>query len=71
VAWPAEFERELITARTGEGRTRAKAAGVHMGPYTPLSPSSGEVETALIGSSLIAPQDLRQNRDPDDAKACH
>jgi DNA invertase Pin-like site-specific DNA recombinase len=24
----AEFERELIKARTGEGRARAKAAGV-------------------------------------------
>src|ERR1700677_3535778 len=27
----AEFERELIRARTGEGRIRAKALGVHMG----------------------------------------
>jgi DNA invertase Pin-like site-specific DNA recombinase len=27
----AEFERELIKARTGEGRARAKARGVHMG----------------------------------------
>ena len=27
----AEFERELIRARTGEGRARSKAAGVHMG----------------------------------------
>jgi DNA invertase Pin-like site-specific DNA recombinase len=27
----AEFERELIRARTGEGRERAKARGVHMG----------------------------------------
>jgi DNA invertase Pin-like site-specific DNA recombinase len=27
----AEFERELICARTGEGRARAKARGVHMG----------------------------------------
>jgi DNA invertase Pin-like site-specific DNA recombinase len=27
----AEFERELIRARTGEGRERAKANGVHMG----------------------------------------
>jgi DNA invertase Pin-like site-specific DNA recombinase len=27
----AEFERELIRARTGEGRTRAKARGVRMG----------------------------------------
>lgn len=27
----AEFERELIRARTGEGRRRAQARGVHMG----------------------------------------
>ena len=27
----AEFERELIKSRTGEGRARAKARGVHMG----------------------------------------
>ena len=27
----AEFERELIRARTGEGRERAKAQGVKMG----------------------------------------
>ena len=27
----AEFERELIKARTGEGRKRAQARGVHMG----------------------------------------
>ena len=27
----AEFERELIRARTGEGRGRAKARGVKMG----------------------------------------
>jgi DNA invertase Pin-like site-specific DNA recombinase len=33
----AEFERELIRARTGEGRARAKAAGVHMGRPPALS----------------------------------
>jgi DNA invertase Pin-like site-specific DNA recombinase len=27
----AEFERELIRARTSEGRARAKARGVHIG----------------------------------------
>lgn len=27
----AEFERELIRARTGEGRERAKERGVHIG----------------------------------------
>jgi DNA invertase Pin-like site-specific DNA recombinase len=33
----AEFERELIKARTGEGRKRAKARGVHMGRPPALS----------------------------------
>jgi DNA invertase Pin-like site-specific DNA recombinase len=34
----AEFERELIRARTGEGRKLAKAAGVHMGRPPKLTP---------------------------------
>jgi DNA invertase Pin-like site-specific DNA recombinase len=34
----AEFERELIRARTGEGRKRAKAAGFHMGRPRKLTP---------------------------------
>jgi DNA invertase Pin-like site-specific DNA recombinase len=34
----AEFERELIRARTGEGRERAKANGVHMGRPPKLTP---------------------------------
>jgi DNA invertase Pin-like site-specific DNA recombinase len=34
----AEFERELIRARTGEGRARAKARGVHMGRPSALTP---------------------------------
>jgi DNA invertase Pin-like site-specific DNA recombinase len=34
----AEFERELIRARTGEGRKRAKARGVHMGRPSALNP---------------------------------
>jgi DNA invertase Pin-like site-specific DNA recombinase len=34
----AEFERELIRARTGEGRARAKARGVHMGRPAALMP---------------------------------
>lgn len=33
----AEFERELIRARTGEGRERAKARGVKMGPKYKLT----------------------------------
>jgi DNA invertase Pin-like site-specific DNA recombinase len=34
----AEFERELIRARTGEGRERAKARGVKMGRKPKLTP---------------------------------
>src|SRR5712672_1181775 len=34
----AEFERELIRARTGEGRKRAKARGVILGRKPKLSP---------------------------------
>jgi DNA invertase Pin-like site-specific DNA recombinase len=34
----AEFERELIKARTSEGRTRAKARGVRLGRRPKLTP---------------------------------
>ncbi len=34
----AEFERELIRARTGEGRARAKARGQHMGRPFKMTP---------------------------------
>jgi len=34
----AEFERELILARTGDGRKRAKARGVRFGRPAKLSP---------------------------------
>ena len=34
----AEFERELIRARTGEGRRRAKDRGVRFGRPTALTP---------------------------------
>jgi DNA invertase Pin-like site-specific DNA recombinase len=34
----AEFERELIKARTSEGRKRAKERGVHMGRPAKLTP---------------------------------
>jgi DNA invertase Pin-like site-specific DNA recombinase len=41
----AEFERELIRARTGEGRSRAQARGVKMGRPPKLTPH--QVKEAL------------------------
>jgi DNA invertase Pin-like site-specific DNA recombinase len=35
----AELERELVRARTGEGRERAKANGVRLGRKPTLNPS--------------------------------
>jgi DNA invertase Pin-like site-specific DNA recombinase len=37
----AEFERELIRARTGEGRKLAKERGVRFGRPRKLTPSNG------------------------------
>ena len=57
----AEFERDLIRARTGEGRARAVARGVKMGRPRKLTPhqqqeaikrrDSGEESLADIGRS--------------------
>jgi DNA invertase Pin-like site-specific DNA recombinase len=41
----AEFEREPVRTRTGEGRTRAKASGVKMGRPPKLTPH--QVKEAL------------------------
>ena len=56
----AEFERELIIARTGEGRKRAMANGVRFGRKPKLTPhqqkeatkrrADGESETAIARS---------------------
>jgi DNA invertase Pin-like site-specific DNA recombinase len=56
----AEFERELIRARTGEGRKRAKARGVRFGRPAALTPhqraealqrlTNGEVQADLARS---------------------
>lgn len=53
----AEFERELIRARTGEGRTRAKAEGRKMGRKPKLTPhqqrEEGESITAIARSYAV------------------
>ena len=59
----AEFERELIRARTGEGRARAKAEGRKMGRRPKLTPhqqrearerrEAGESITAIARSYAV------------------
>jgi DNA invertase Pin-like site-specific DNA recombinase len=51
----AEFERELIRARTAEGRERAKARGVHLGRPPALTPHQRREAIARreAGESLV------------------
>jgi DNA invertase Pin-like site-specific DNA recombinase len=50
----AEFERELIRARTGEGRERAKARGVRFGRPQKLSPHQrGEAIARLKAGEAV------------------
>ncbi len=57
----AEFERELIRARTGEGRIRAKARGVHMGRPPKLTPhQKREALNALAEGSATQADLARQ-----------
>jgi DNA invertase Pin-like site-specific DNA recombinase len=46
----AEFERELIRARTGEGRKRAKASGVKFGRPSALTASQRQEALQRFGS---------------------
>ena len=52
----AEFERELIRARTGEGRARAKAAGKKMGRPHKLTPHQRQEarERRDAGETLVS-----------------
>jgi DNA invertase Pin-like site-specific DNA recombinase len=60
----AEFVRELIRKRTGEGRERAKAAGMKFGPKFKLTPhqrqealqrrAAGETLTSIARSYNVA-----------------
>ena len=56
----AEFERELIRVRTGEGRVRAKARGVHMGrPFKLNRHQQRDCATRGGGSANGYRQDVR------------
>lgn len=54
----AEFERELIRARTGEGRERAKARGVHMGRPPKLTPHQKREALKALAEGTATQADL-------------
>lgn len=54
----AEFERDLIRARTGEGRERAKARGVHMGRPPKLTRHQREEALAALAEGTATQADL-------------
>jgi len=54
----AEFERELIRARTGEGRVRAKARGVHMGRPPKLTPHQKREALNALAEGTATQADL-------------
>lgn len=54
----AEFERELIRARTGEGRERAKERGVHMGRPPALTRHQRQEALAALKAGAATQADL-------------
>jgi DNA invertase Pin-like site-specific DNA recombinase len=52
----AEFERDLIRTRTGEGRDRAKARGVKMGRPPKLTPHQAKEVTGRRNAGRPMPQ---------------
>jgi DNA invertase Pin-like site-specific DNA recombinase len=54
----AEFERELIRARTSEGRSRAKARGQHMGRPSSLTAHQREEARAALANGTATQADL-------------
>ena len=52
----AEFERELIRERTGEGRKRAMAAGVKFGRKPKLTPEQVVLALRLVDEGQSVPQ---------------
>ena len=54
----AEFERELIKARTGEGRKRAMQRGVHMGRPSKLTRHQREEALEASSAGVVTQADL-------------
>ena len=54
----AEFERDLIRARTSEGRARAKARGQHMGRPSKLTPAQRREGLHALASGEATQADL-------------
>src|SRR5271154_5099757 len=54
----AEFERELIRARTGEGRVRAKARGIHLGRPPKLTPRQRREALKALADGAATQADL-------------
>jgi DNA invertase Pin-like site-specific DNA recombinase len=54
----AEFERELIRSRTGEGRARAKTRGVHMGRPPRLTAHQKREALNALADGSISQADL-------------
>lgn len=54
----AEFERDLIRARTGEGRERAKARGVHMGRPSSLTQHQRQEAVNALAQGTATQADL-------------
>ncbi len=57
----AEFERDLIRARTGEGRERAKARGVHMGRPPALTRHQRREALDALASGAATQADLARH----------
>jgi DNA invertase Pin-like site-specific DNA recombinase len=54
----AEFERELIRARTSEGRARAKARGVKLGRRPKLTPIRSARRSVVAPTANHSPRSL-------------
>jgi len=59
----AEFEAELIRARTGEGRKRAKARGVHLGRKPTLTPHQRRDALQALSAGTATQADLARRFD--------